>query len=108
METIEFKKEKIAVMQKISNEIIQDLCIKTGMDGDDIIYDQLTSRLTGFIYSNMAEERQLVYYCERPRFLDWLLRRTKRVVFNLKVKDLLLNPPKNVNTIRVYETEQIK
>lgn len=73
----------------------------------DYIENLLTVRLSGFIYSNMIEERELTYYCDRPSFLDWLLRRCKKVKFNLKVKDLLLNP-KPENTERIYIVEDGK
>lgn len=105
MEQTEFKKERIAVMQKMSDELLNDLKFKLGQEGGDIVCGQLTARLTGFIYSNMAEERDLVYYCVRPTFFDWLFRRAKKVVFNLKVKDLLLKAPKTNNTERIYEVK---
>ena len=103
---IEFKKEKVAVMQKISNEVLNDLKFKDYHDADDFVNDTMTRHLTGFIYSNLADERNLDYYFDRPTFLDWLLRRKRKATFNLKVKDLLLNAPKTDNSMRIYVVER--
>ena len=105
-QTIEFEKEKIATMQKISNEIFTDLELQVSQIDNDIIYNTMTMRLSGFIYSNLADERSLDYYFDKPTFLDWILRRKRKATFNLKVKDLLLNPPKTKNSIRMYVIEK--
>lgn len=103
---IKFEKEKVAVMQKISNEALNDLKLEVSQVADDFVNETMTMRLTGFIYSNLADERNLDYYFDRPTFLDWLLRRKRKATFNLKVKDLLLNPPKTDNSLRIYVVEQ--
>ena len=106
---IEFNKERIATMQKISKELVSDPSFALGTENDDFIKDEMTLKLTGYIYSNMADVRTLTYYCDRPKFLDWLLRRSKRVQWELKVKDLLLNPPKlKDRTTRIYIADQIE
>jgi hypothetical protein len=102
---IKFEKEKVAVMQKISNEVLNDLKLEVSQVSDDFVNKTMTMRLTGFIYSNLADERNLDYYFDRPTFLDWLLRRKRKATFNLKVKDLLLNVPKTDNSMRIYVVE---
>jgi hypothetical protein len=106
MERTTFTKEKITVMEKISNEVIRELKFESGQTGDDFMNDILTKRLSAFVYANTLEERELVYYCPRPTFFDWLFRRTKKAVWNFKVKDLLLNAPATPNTLRIYEIER--
>jgi len=103
---IKFEKEKIAIMQKISNEVLNDLILEDGTCNDDFINDMFTMRLTASIYSNLADERSLDYYFDRPTFLDWLLRRKRKATFNLKVKDLLLNAPKTDNSMRIYVVDR--
>lgn len=106
MEKINFEKEKVAVMQKISNEVLNDLKLDIAQVDDDFINETMTMRLTGFIYSNLSDERDLEYYFDRPTFLDWLFKRKRKAVFNLIVKDLLLNTPKTDNTMRVYVVDK--
>ena len=97
----DFTKEKIAVTHKISN-VFFDTELKFGIDQGDVFTDTMTAKLKSYIYTNMAEERDLVYYTPKPTFMDWLFRRTKRVVFKLEVKDILLNPPSKKDTLRIY------
>lgn len=89
----------------MSRKCLSDLKLSKGQTSDDFLQDKLTAQLTGFIYSNTIDERKLEYYLERPTFFDWLFRRRKKVVFDFKAKDLMLNPPKtNLDKIlRVYE-----
>lgn len=101
-----FEKERVAVMQKRSKEVLNDLKLDISHDSDDFITGNMTMRLTGFIYSNLAEERNLYYYFDRPTFMDWLLKRKRTATFTLKVKDLLLNAPKTDNTIRIYTVDR--
>ena len=100
-----FEKEKMAAYMKISEQVFTDIKLQVGQEGMDYYQNLLTCELTGYIYSNLAEERELKYFAPRPTFLDWLLKRRKVVKFNLKVKDLLLNPPKLENTQRIYIVE---
>lgn len=105
---IEFDKEKVAVMEKISRELLRDVEFGCGNTDMDVVTNQMTLKLTGYIYSNMADVRTLTYYCDRPKFFDWLFRRRKSVNWELKVKDLLLNPPKlKDRTTRIYLVDKI-
>jgi hypothetical protein len=103
--TINFEREKVATYARISKEMLTDLKMKVEQSDDDFIYDLLHAQLVGYIYSNMSEERDLVYWCKRPTFFEWLFRKSKKVVFKLQVKDILLNPPKDKNTARIYQVE---
>lgn len=103
-----FEKEKIAVMQKISTELFNDLELDVSKVSDDFVNETMTMKLTGFIYSNLADERNLDYYFDRPTFFDWILRRKRKATFNLKVKDLLLNAPKMDNSMRIYIVDNEK
>jgi hypothetical protein len=103
MDKIEFNLEKASSFLKVSNEFISELQIRQGKDMMDELYDTITVKLDAMFYSNLADERTLTYYCPRPRFFDWLFRREKKVEWELKVKDLLLNPPKIPDkTKRIY------
>lgn len=102
----EFKKERIAVYNKVPKTVISDIIFKTDDVGDDFIEDTLTYMMYGNIYSKMADERILYYYAPKPTFFDWLLGRRKMVEFKLRVKDILISPPQK-ETIRIYETEQL-
>lgn len=101
-ESINFEREKVRVMKRISKEMITDVKLSLHQTNDDFIYDTLHAELSAFIYSSLTEERELVYWSERPKFFDWLFRRKKIVVFHLQVKDIMLNPPKIKNTARIY------
>lgn len=100
-----FTAEKIAAVQKIPSTVLADMKIDLHQNADDFIHDRFTLQMTAKIYTDTVDERVLVYHCERPTFLDWLLRRRKRVEFDFKAKDLLLAPPKN-GTARIYAVSE--
>jgi len=95
--------ERLGADTEIIESCLTDLDLN--ITKEEYIKDVLKAQLVGFIYSNTIDERQLEYYCERPSFLDWLFRRKKKVMFNFKAKDLLINPPKDFQNkaLRVYE-----
>jgi hypothetical protein len=106
-EVTAFMREKIATIEKMSLDCLTDLKLELGQDTDDYLGGVFTARLQAFIYQNTIAERDLVYYCDRPTFLDWLLRRKKKVVFKFKAKDLLIKPPKTEKpTLRIYEIKE--
>lgn len=82
----EFKKEKLAQLMKISK-------LQIAQEGDDCVRDILTAKMEGYILSHLTETRTLSYYTPKPKFLDWLLGRTKRVEIEVNAKDCLKNPP---------------
>jgi hypothetical protein len=100
---VEFQREKIQAMKKISKSVFSDYILEYQ---EGFVEEMLTVKMAGFVYENMADERELVYCCPKPSFLDWLLRRKRKVVFNLKTKDLLIDPPKLENTARIYVVQE--
>lgn len=100
---VEFIKEKIASFMRMPEQVFADIQIHHGQQSDDFLKGEMTVQIVGFIYANLVDERDLVFYCERPTFFDWLLRRKKVAKFHFKAKDLLLDPPKITQpTIRIY------
>lgn len=103
-EEVRFNREKVQAIQILSEQCLSDLKLNIGQTAENFMQREFTAQLTAFVYSNTIDERTLDYYCERPTFFDWLFRRRKKVSFEFKAKDLLLNPPKNdKDTLRVYE-----
>ncbi len=102
MEEIEFTREKISAHMKTAKHLFSDINVMAGSEGDDVIHDLWTTKIEGYVLSNMAEKRTLTYWCPKPTFKEWLFGRSKKVEFDLEVKDLLLNPPKLKNTERIY------
>lgn len=100
-----FEQEKIGEIMKFSKDFITDKELKIGSDNNDFMTNTLTAKMIAKIYTNTIDERDLIYYAERPTFFDWLFRRKKKVVFRFKAKDLLFNPPKNGNS-RIYIIER--
>lgn len=99
---VKVEAEGLTVWQKVSEQAIRDLRLDIDRNLDDFVKKTMTMKLTGTIHSNLAEERDLEYYFDRPTFLDWLLRRKRKATFKLKVKDLALNPPNIENSLRTY------
>lgn len=64
-----------------------------GEHNDDFLRNELTAQLSAFVYERTKEKRELVHYLDRPRFLDWLLRRRKKVTIIVDFKEWLINPP---------------
>ncbi len=90
----EFNKQRVASTCKISNEVLRDEKLRSGTDGDDFIQDQLTFKLEAQFLSHMAERRVIMFACDKPKFLDWLLGRHQIAKFEFKICDVLINPPK--------------
>lgn len=82
----EFEKQKIRAMIKMS---FQSMKLEVAQCDADFINEELTLQLTSFIYQRTVEEREMVYYCPRPTFMDWLMRRKKRVVFTANLKQVI-------------------
>jgi len=107
-EKVEFTLEEISKIEKISRSVVSGSYVQPGYESDDFMKNLVTFQIGVYFYTNMAETRNLTFYCPRPTFLDWLFRRTKRVIFKLEVKDLLLNPPKMPDrTKRIYIVKKI-
>ena len=53
------------------------------------------------IFEKTVDERTLEYECPKPNFFDWLFGRKRKVKFEFKAKDLLLQPVER-NDERVY------
>jgi hypothetical protein len=102
---VRFNREKVVAQMQIAKECLSDIKLNIAQTSEDFMSDKLTVQLVGFIYSNTIDERKLEYNLERPTFFDWLFRRRKKVVFDFKAKDLMLNPPKTDRDkiLRVYE-----
>ena len=102
----EYQKEKIACTVKIPRKMLCDVKYTVAQNGDDEILELLTARLTGFIASRVAEERDFTHYFQPPTFFDWLFRRKRKFSLHITVKDVLKNPPQQpYGTIRMYEFE---
>jgi len=100
MKTQTIEAEKIGAYCKVSEEYL-----KIGREEDDFAYDLLTARLHGFIYSMAKEEGEITVYAERPKFLDWLLRRRKPIVVKYVIKELVkadkMKFPDNIRVIQI-------
>jgi len=101
---MEYKKEKLAVSMKISNDLFHDEKIISGYDSDDFARNLLTKQLHAYVYSKTLEDRDITFRFEKPKFMDWLLGRRGKSTLNLKVKDLLLN---DSDVLKIYEIEEI-
>ena len=102
-----FKKERIKTDFVISESMFVNKEFRVGRINDDFIKNKLTVQLSAYIYEQTIDERDLVYYCPKPTFFDWLLGRNKRIVFKFKAMDLLLNPPEKDDTERIYIINQV-
>lgn len=100
-----FTKEKIRVINWISKELLNDFEVRCGFE--DFVKNEMYIELSAIIYSNLADERELVYFCKRPTFMDWILRRREKAKFNLKIKDLLSIPEKTKGTIRTFDITMV-
>lgn len=91
--------EKIANYVKVSPEYL-----KSGMESDDFMYNQLTVMLHGYVYSMAKEEGEITVHIERPTFFDWLFRRTKEKKVKYVIKELVqANKMKFPDNIRVIQ-----
>lgn len=91
--------------EKIAASCIVDITYKEGQVNDDFIRDQLTAKMQGFIYSHLSDVRTVSYTFSRPTFMEWLLRKPRTVNIECKMKEILINPPKNENVAILYFAE---
>lgn len=104
MNKVTFSKEKIAQSMKVSAEYIESAALKIGVTQEDFMFDELSVVLEAFVVSRLIEERELVYYCPRPTFFDWLFRRQNKLIFKTTVKEFLRNPHP-MKTARIVEID---
>ena len=107
MERTEFTLECMADSIQWSEQYLCDLEMRVGMQSEDFMKELVTTRIKAYFYSHESDEKEMIFYSPRPRFLDWLLRRKKTHVVNVKVKDILKNPPKGIKTKRLYFFEEV-
>ena len=107
MERTEFTLESMADSMKWSEEYLSDIKMKAGVESEDFMKQLLTVRIKAYFYSHESDEKEMIFYSKRPTFLDWLLRRKRRHVVNVKIKDILKNPPKGIKTKRLYFFEEV-
>lgn len=100
LHNITFGKGKISFITKVKMD--------TGFVNIHDLMEETSARFTAEILERTAEERTLEYTFKIPTFFDWLLRRKRKATFELKVKDLLLDPAnyKGFETVRTYEVKE--
>jgi len=91
--------ERFKYMSRISSELLTDIKL-------DIIRNHFTDEFTihadAFFLKHSADKLELIYYAPKPKFLDWLLGRTKKVTFDLFVWDIVFNPPRYAKSKRIF------
>ena len=69
---------------------------------------RLITRLELEMHERIAEEKEVEFLIERPKFLDWLLRRQKTKKVKVILKDILKGSSANINGQPYIEVIQIK
>ena len=106
-EPILIKVEKVAAFAKIPAVMEEELRLRISQGINDPVTGMLTCDLSGYIHSHLAEEQEILFQVEKPKFLDWLFRRKKIVKFKTTIKDVRLNPPKLDNSVSMYFIDPI-
>lgn len=92
--------EKVAHYMKVSPEFL-----KTGMEADDFMFNTLTAMLHGYIYTMAKEDGEITVHIERPKFFDWLFRRTKEKKVKYVIRELVradkMKFPDNIRVIQI-------
>lgn len=102
MKEHEFKKEKVSSMMKISKQILFKGNVDLGTDGLDFINNTLTAKMDAYFWQMAQPSQSIQVSIERPRFIDWLLRRKRYKTITINIKDALIDPPAQPeNTIRL-------
>jgi len=103
-EQFTFDKQRISCSMKVSKDFINEAKITSEYL---MIQDELAFRLDTFVYQQLLEEKELVYYFQRPKFFEWLLRKPRTAKFKFVAKETLTNPPKMDNTRVFYNINPI-
>lgn len=74
---------------------------------EKVIFEHFAYELDAYIYKRTRDNIAVTYEFEQPSFLDWIFRRKRKFTVNLKVSDIIKNPPPDVkeNYIEIYEVE---
>lgn len=96
--TVGFEK---LVFEKIQLRMQGEICLDyiKACEFEHFINDytrNIVSRLTLEMYERTADEKEIEITIERPSFLDWLLRRTKKKIVKVKLKDILKSSNANI------------
>jgi len=84
-----FTKEKYALIEKFSAEYTLSL----GVEADDAIKNLVSAVIMADMYTRINEVKDVTVFRDRPKFLDWLLRRKATFHFRFESKEVLHNPP---------------
>jgi len=102
-EEIAFDKEELSAFMKIEKQLLDNKEFSVGYENEDFLTNLVSIMMKSHIYSNTSEIRNIEHVLEKPSFLDWLFGRERKVNIEVKVKDLLLTPPrKGIDTARIY------
>ncbi len=87
--------EKIAARQKISRAIVNSEFDVAQM-ADDVMNDVYTAMVKCAVYTHTVAKPQIIFYAKPPSFLDWLLRRKRKLTFEVELKEILTDLPNDL------------
>jgi hypothetical protein len=92
--------------KKIAASILVDERAFNKMSANIIkdVENHLKIQMIAFVNERAVDERNLEYEFENPTFLDWLMRRKRKVTVNFKASDILLEAPKDY-CARIYDVK---
>jgi hypothetical protein len=104
MNTVRFTRETINAAMKMSEEIIHDMELKIGTAGDDVIMGNLTAMVRATIMSRMIATKTIKHEFKPPTFMEWLLRKPRKIELTVDAHELLLASYKQIpNTVYSYD-----
>lgn len=89
-----FERLEITVMAKSDLRGVRPHNLESYVDRN---LDSLLMKLTSEMHERLADEKHIEFTIERPSFLDWLFRRTKKKVVTVKLKDILEASPEQIH-----------
>ena len=89
------KLRKLLLDKKISRAIVNSEFDVAQM-ADDVMNDVYTAMVKCAVYTHTVAKPQIIFYAKPPSFLDWLLRRKRKLTFEVELKDILTDLPNDL------------
>lgn len=91
--TTKFYKEKIALQERVSELLFNEIDFTIGRNSDDFVKGMFTMQLNAFVLSRI-NERLTIRVCKpRPTLWEWLTRKPRVFDFVFIAREVLKKPP---------------
>lgn len=104
LEEIVFKRERLTVGSRLSNNFIANAKIDVIQDH---LYHSWSTHLDAYFYTHLKDTQTITVYHKRPTFFEWLFRKKIAIEVSIECKELFRNPPELDHNPFLYVVKQV-